>query len=42
MHSFYTYAHARKTDGRIFYIGKGQGKRAHCAATCGNRSASPP
>lgn len=30
MHSFYTYAHARKTDGRIFYIGKGQGKRAHC------------
>jgi hypothetical protein len=29
MHSFYTYAHARKTDGRIFYIGKGQDKRAY-------------
>lgn len=26
---FYTYAHSRASDGRIFYIGKGCGSRAH-------------
>jgi group I intron endonuclease len=25
---FYVYIHRRKTDGQIFYVGKGQGKRA--------------
>ena len=26
---FYVYAHYRKSDGRIFYIGKGSGRRSH-------------
>jgi hypothetical protein len=26
---FYVYAHYRESDGRIFYVGKGCGKRAH-------------
>lgn len=25
---FYTYVHIRKTDGKVFYVGKGQGDRA--------------
>src|SRR5574340_1057673 len=25
---FYTYVHLRKTDGKVFYVGKGQGSRA--------------
>lgn len=27
---FYTYLHLRESDGRPFYVGKGQGKRAWC------------
>lgn len=29
MNSFYVYVHRRATDGRIFYVGKGRGRRAH-------------
>lgn len=32
---FYIYAHKRRTDGRVFYVGKGCGKRIH---QTGNRN----
>lgn len=29
--AFYTYIHRRADDGRVFYVGKGRGKRAHAS-----------